>query len=165
MDRRGSRSLRVWDMCGNFGEYLRARCAYDVKKQRRIPRANQRLRDPFRSQRNSHDPGSQRCAIERDLAPTLAHVCDSNPAQLLPAGPGWLHERAEVKDPLKEFGWQRGDRREGIATRKQRTSETHGCIYFLIDSGDGCGTRCWCLSHSPDLVQPDFKEGDQVGEC
>ena len=143
---------------GKFGEDLRAWRAYDVEAQWHIPRANQRLEYPFRARRNSHDPGPQRRVIECDLTPTLAHVRDSNPIQFLHARPGRLHAHAEVKYAREELGWQRGDRREGIAARDQGTSETPVCINVLIGRGKGCGTRCGCLSHGPDLVRSDFEE-------
>lgn len=147
----------VW---GDFGEYFWARHAYDVEKEWHISRANQRLGYPRRTRGNSHDPSPQGRVIERDLSPTLAHVRDSNPAQFPHAGPWRLHERVEAEYSREELWWQRGDRREGIATRKQRMSEIYGCIYFLIDHGNGCGTRCGCLGHGPDLVQSDFEEVD-----
>ena len=118
----------VW---GNFGEYLRARCAYDVKKQRRVPRANQRLRDPFCSRRNSHDPGPQRCASERDLTPTLAHLRDPIPPSFCPPDQGGPTSALKRNIRVRSSG---GKEEIGARALRLENSERVRHIYASISS-------------------------------
>ena len=74
----------------------------------------------------------------------LAHMRDRDPAQLLQVdGPWWNLERVKTEDPHEELGRPNGNRREGIATRTQRTGEPEPSsqadhVYFLIDVPRGC---------------------------
>jgi hypothetical protein len=94
----------VGDVLGELGEQLGVRHAHEVDVERRVPCANERLRDPLWAGRKSGDPSPQGRVVERDLTPVATDVRRFEPAHRRNAERGEVPEDEEPEDPREELG-------------------------------------------------------------
>jgi hypothetical protein len=137
----------------------------DVDVQRRIPRASQHLGYPLLGDcQVARYSGPQRRIAQRDLTPELAHVRDFDPAQIrFSEILRWL-EGKKVKDAREDLGGQKGTRREGVATRKQRAEELRRRIDFLVDRGNGRNARGGVMNDGLEMIESGFDPGKNIGK-